>query len=297
MAQINIGTMRAPTDDPIVAEFMDNLDRINARADSAAGFVWRLQTDDGNATAIQIFTNPLQLVNMSVWESIATLKDYVYRTEHVEFFRRRAEWFEADAKRVALWWVAAGSTPELDEAVPRVELLEARGPSAYAFGFAAPPATLVLEPTDIDDADTAQLLSRIDHEVAAGVVDSTPVNGSSARGRIVGGDVHLIRARYEGAVVGCGALLHSAPGIGTIERLFVERSVRGRRIGAALLDQIELRATRLQLDELRIETGALRPEAISLFESAGYVRCEAPGECVERRATSVCYGKALVRTR
>ena len=91
VAQINIGTMVAPTDDPRVAEFMDGLDRINAIADESPGFVWRLQADDGNATSIQIFPDPLTLVNMSVWESVDALKAYVYQSDHVEFFRRRAE--------------------------------------------------------------------------------------------------------------------------------------------------------------------------------------------------------------
>lgn len=135
IAQINIGVMIAPTDDPAVAEFMDNLDQINAQADAAEGFVWRLQSEQGNATDIQIFPNPLQLVNMSVWESVETLKAYVYRTEHVDFFRRRAEWFEAGGKRVALWWIPAGTIPDLDDAVRRVQYLEEHGPTPYAFGF------------------------------------------------------------------------------------------------------------------------------------------------------------------
>ncbi len=130
VAQINIGTMVAATDDPLVAEFMDNLERINAVADAAPGFVWRLQTESGNATEIQIFPDPLTLVNMSVWESVDALKDYVYRSGHVDFFRRRAEWFEPDAKRVALWHVTAGTIPQLDEAVRRVEFLERNGSTA-----------------------------------------------------------------------------------------------------------------------------------------------------------------------
>ena len=105
VAQINVGTMVAATDDPAVAEFMDALEHVNTIADAAPGFVWRLQTDSGNATEIQIFPDPLTLVNMSVWESVDALKAYVYRSEHMEFFRRRAEWFEPDAKRVALWHV------------------------------------------------------------------------------------------------------------------------------------------------------------------------------------------------
>jgi hypothetical protein len=135
IAQINIGVMVAPTDDPAVAEFMDNLDRINAQADAAEGFVWRLQSEQGNATDIQIFPNPLQLVNMSVWESVDALKAYVYRTDHVDFFRRRAEWFESDGRRVALWWIPAGTIPDLADAVRRVEYLEEHGPTPFAFGF------------------------------------------------------------------------------------------------------------------------------------------------------------------
>lgn len=128
VAQINIGTMIAPTDDPAVSEFMNNLERINAQADHASGFVWRLQTADGNATSIQIFANPLQLVNMSVWDSVEALKTYVYRTEHADFFRRRAEWFERDAERVALWTIPAGAIPTLDEAVRRADFLAAKAP-------------------------------------------------------------------------------------------------------------------------------------------------------------------------
>ena len=137
VAQINIGVMIAPTDDPAVAEFMDNLDRINALADEADGFVWRLQSGLGNATDIQVFPDPLQLVNMSVWESVEALKVYVYRSDHVEFFRRRAAWFVPEAAQVALWWVPAGTIPDLDDAVRRVEYLEQHGPTPYAFGFAS----------------------------------------------------------------------------------------------------------------------------------------------------------------
>jgi hypothetical protein len=160
VAQINIGTMVAPTDDPAVAEFMDNLERINAIADEAPGFVWRLQTDSGNATDIQIFPDPLQLVNMSLWESVETLKSYVYRSEHVEFFRRRAEWFVPEAKRVALWHVTPGRFPELDDAVRRVEFQERHGASPYSFGFGRVAWRVVFEHTTRDDPQTAGFVDR-----------------------------------------------------------------------------------------------------------------------------------------
>lgn len=141
LAQINIGTLVAPPGDPAVAEFMLGLDRINAVADAAPGFVWRLQAEDGNATSIAVFDDPRTVVNMSVWTSIDALREYAYRSEHVEFFRRRSEWFERDGKRVALWWIPAGSIPTVAEGVRQVEYLEANGSSARAFDFARPEPT------------------------------------------------------------------------------------------------------------------------------------------------------------
>ena len=101
LAQLNVGRLRAPIDDPIIAEFKDALDRINALADRSPGFVWRLQTEEGNATALHpIDDDELVAINMSVWESIEALADYVYRSDHTAFLRRRREWFERYGKVV-----------------------------------------------------------------------------------------------------------------------------------------------------------------------------------------------------
>jgi hypothetical protein len=136
LAQINVGRLRAPTDDPMIAEFMDALDEINALAEASPGFVWRFQTEDGNATAVRPFDDDLTLVNMSVWESVEALGDYVYRSGHVEYLRRRAEWFHTRVEAsVALWWVPAGTVPSIDEGVGRVEHLRLHGPTATAFTF------------------------------------------------------------------------------------------------------------------------------------------------------------------
>lgn len=140
LAQLNIGRLRAETDDPSVAEFMDNLDRINALAEATPGFVWRLQTDDGNATAIRAFPgDDLMVLNMSVWESMEPLADYVYRSAHTPFLRRRAEWFERLRDTyLVLWWVPAGSVPTVDEALARLDHLRAFGPTVDAFTFREP---------------------------------------------------------------------------------------------------------------------------------------------------------------
>ena len=138
IAQLNIATLLAPIDDPATADFTDNLDRINALGESSPGFVWRLQTDDGNATALRPYPDPMVIVNMTVWTSVAALKDFAYRTEHAEFVARRREWFVAGEHGVVLWWIRAGDLPTVDEAKRRLEFLQRHGPSPYAFRFARP---------------------------------------------------------------------------------------------------------------------------------------------------------------
>jgi heme-degrading monooxygenase HmoA len=139
LAQLNIGIIRGPMDSPVMAEFVANLARINALADAAPGFVWRLQTDAGDATAIRPFEDENTLVNMSVWRDLESLQQFVYHSAHVEIMRRRREWFErmSDAYMV-LWWVPRGHRPGLPEAVARLETLRRQGACAEAFTFRQP---------------------------------------------------------------------------------------------------------------------------------------------------------------
>ncbi|MET0909801.1 MAG: DUF3291 domain-containing protein [Ilumatobacteraceae bacterium] len=155
LAQLNIGRLRAPTDSPIVAEFMNALDPINALADASDGFVWRFQTDDGNATAERPFDDETILVNFSTWESVDSLADYVYRTAHTEFLRRRREWFERfDGVVVVLWWVPSGHRPSVAEAIERLAHLEANGPTPYAFTFSHRFDPGSAEPAAANELDT-----------------------------------------------------------------------------------------------------------------------------------------------
>ncbi|MGH2895530.1 MAG: DUF3291 domain-containing protein [Solirubrobacteraceae bacterium] len=135
LAQVNIGLPVAPVDTPALAEFMTLLDPVNAIADGAPGFVWRLQTEEGNATSIPVLGDDRLIVNMSVWESIDQLAEFVYRSGHVAVMRRRREWFERIKVFVALWWVPAGHRPAVTEAEERLEHLRAHGPTADAFTF------------------------------------------------------------------------------------------------------------------------------------------------------------------
>ena len=139
LAQINIARFRAPIDSPMIAGFVEMLDPINAIADAAPGFVWRLQTEEGNATSIHAFDDDLILVNMSVWASVEDLDAFVYRSRHFEVFRRRREWTEhMERAYVALWWVPAGTIPTVEEGKRRLDLLVARGPTPEAFTFKRP---------------------------------------------------------------------------------------------------------------------------------------------------------------
>jgi hypothetical protein len=139
LAQINIGKLRAPVEDPMIAEFVANLDRINALADASPGFVWRLTGDGNNATDIRPDAgDSLMAMNMSVWESVAALGAFVYRSDHLPVMRRRAEWFEKLELYMALWWVPAGHIPTIAEGWGKVETLRRLGPSPEAFTFKTP---------------------------------------------------------------------------------------------------------------------------------------------------------------
>lgn len=136
LAQVNIARMRGAIDSPIMADFVAQLDAINAVADTTPGFVWRLQGADGNATALRVFDDPMLIINMSVWESIEALFEYTYRSDHIDVYRRRGEWFERmDTPHMALWWLPAGHIPTPQEAKDRLALLERDGATPLAFTF------------------------------------------------------------------------------------------------------------------------------------------------------------------
>lgn len=136
LAQVNVGRIRAPMSDPIMAEFAGSLAEINALAEASPGFVWRLKEDSGNATAIQAFPDPRTLVNLSVWTDVAPLRDYAYRSAHGKFFARREAWFEKPTSvHLALWWIPAGHVPTVEEAKDRLATIDRLGPTGEAFTF------------------------------------------------------------------------------------------------------------------------------------------------------------------
>jgi heme-degrading monooxygenase HmoA len=137
LAQTNIGRLVAPIDDPRIRGFVEQLDSINKLADESPGFVWRLQSQSGNATDILYSdADPSIMLNMSVWESLEALKAYVYRSRHVHVLKDRPQWFEKmDLPHYCLWWVPVGDIPTVAEGRERLEHFQAHGESPYAFWF------------------------------------------------------------------------------------------------------------------------------------------------------------------
>jgi hypothetical protein len=134
LAQVNIARLKAPLDSPRLKDFVDALDPVNADADAADGFVWRLQSDSGNATDVPVFGDEWLIVNMSVWRDTDALTAFMYRGRHREMLARRREWFERLAEAVtALWWVPVGHRPAVAEAEARLLRLRTHGPTPYAF--------------------------------------------------------------------------------------------------------------------------------------------------------------------
>lgn len=139
IAELNIGRIRWPIDDPRMAGFADNLDRVNAIAERSPGFVWRLKDDaSGNATGFAVTDDPLLIPNLSVWDSVAALEKFVFRTVHSRFYARRAAWFEKpDQAYFVMWPVAEGDRPTMQDALERLEMLRRDGDGPDAFGWAA----------------------------------------------------------------------------------------------------------------------------------------------------------------
>ena len=313
VAQLNIATLLAPIDDPSIADFAGNLERINALGDASPGFVWRLQTDDGNATALRPYPDPMVIVNMTVWTSIAALKEYAYRTEHADFLARRREWFVPGSSGVALWWTRAGDLPTLVGAKRRLEFLERHGPSPYAFRFARPPAPFVVEQTSLEDPDTLGLIAHLNNELTVQYDDPSANFFRLDPDEVAPGVGVVVVGRLDDRAVACGALRPvydvdddgdgggdvrgDGDGAGSrtaeVKRMYVAPEARGRKLGAAVLDRLELEAAALRIDRLVLQTGSRQPEAIRLYERAGFTERD-PWGAYAHSPHSRCFEKRLV---
>ena len=139
LAQLNVARMLAPLTDPLMAGFVARLDEINALADGRPGFVWRLQTEEGDATSLRPFEDDLILVNLSLWASLQDLSSFVYASDHRQVMKQRRQWFSRfDGSYMALWWVPQGHIPTVEEARERLEHLRTHGETSHVFTFKKP---------------------------------------------------------------------------------------------------------------------------------------------------------------
>ena len=136
LAQINVARLIAPIDDPRIADFVAQLDGINAIAEASPGFIWRLKSESGNSTDIAYNDDPFVIPNMSVWDSVEALRDYVYRSQHTHALKDRAKWFEKmDKPHYCLWWIPARHIPTVAEGRARLEHYQLHGPTQHSFWF------------------------------------------------------------------------------------------------------------------------------------------------------------------
>ena len=137
IAQINVARMvGANIEDPIMQEFVDNLDRVNALAEGSSGFIWRLKDESNNAASFNPFNDVQVIINISVWADVESLEHFTYKTFHTDFLKRRKEWFKRYGEaHFALWWIEEGKFPTIEEAIKRLGFLQQEGATAYAFTF------------------------------------------------------------------------------------------------------------------------------------------------------------------
>ncbi len=275
LVQLNVATLRHPLDDPRTADFVEALPSVNGAGEQSPGFVWRLQSDGGDATDIKVFDDPLMIVNLTVWESVDALKAFAFRGLHRDYLRRRTEWFVEGSTRTALWWLHAGQLPTTDDAKRRLEFIEAFGASPYAFRMGQNHPTLITDRVGPDDPRVRRMTLQVDNE-----------------GEHIGGDI-------EAAVV--GELDDVAEAFGTyrrvdeetahIDRIHVSRSARGVRLGAAIVAELEAAAATAGAQRLCLHTGATQLVAYEKF--GFFVRpCKHDNA---GSARSLCLEKTLTR--
>jgi GNAT superfamily N-acetyltransferase len=275
LAQLNIATLRHPIDDPRIADFVDALPLVNGAGEKTPGYVWRLQSDSGDATDIQVFDDPLVIVNLTVWESLEALKRFAYRGVHRDFFRRRAEWFVDGASRTALWWLPASVLPNTDDAKRRLDFIDAFGTSPYAFEMGQNHQALVIEQVTADDDRAQRMIGQL---------------GDS--GDLSDDDGGFAVAMLDDVAVACGGYRTLDDGTAEIKRMYVAQHARGLRIGAAIVAELEAAARRNGMQRLVLESGRRQAPALELYEKFGFRRCPCWGDYAGSTGT-ICVEKSL----
>jgi GNAT superfamily N-acetyltransferase len=292
LAQLNVAHLAAPLDSPQLADFVNALDEINALGESSPGFVWRLVGDGNDATGLRPFPDPEMIVNLTVWADKAALEAFAYRTGHAAFLRRRREWFTPmDSPAVVLWHVPKGHVPTLGEARARLEHLTARGPSPYAFGFRGTQPVLTIERTPLGAPVAGELIGELNAELAGRY--ETGNHFRLDADEVAEGTGAYVVASLDGEPAACGAIRRLGDDRAEIKRMYTRPGFQGRGLGGAVLSHLEGIARDLAVSELVLETGPLQPEALRVYERAGFTRCDCWGEYLDTPDTSLCMAKSL----
>ena len=229
LAQLNIARLLAPLDDPRLEGFVNNLDRVNGLGDASPGFVWRLQTDDGDATALRPFPDPDIIVNLTLWESVESLRAFAYKGEHLEVFKQRRQWFEERVEpMVVLWWVADGHIPSVEEARERLEFLRRHGPSPWAFPFSALQPPLLIDRATVSDATAAQLIEELNADIMATHAEGNHFWTLTADDVAPGSGAFLV-VRLDGEPIGCGAVRKLNEDEAELKRMYVRPAARNQQ--------------------------------------------------------------------
>ena len=262
--------------------FRSQLDAINALADRTPGFVWRLQTDEGNATSIRPYADDRMAINMSVWEAMDALQGYVYQSAHVGPLRDRKKWFEPiEGPILALWWIPAGTIPTIADAVERLQVLKERGPSRDAFTFKAPfPApeeNIRIVPTDERFVEGfAAVLDFVAREHRyIGFVEGPPVEGTRqfVKSIIAGAGVQMMVVDGDTVVGWCDIMRNPIEGFRHVGRLGMGLmpGYRGRGLGRRLAVETIRAARAAGMERVELEVFATNERAIALYKSIGFV--------------------------
>lgn len=260
LAQVNIACMRAPLDDPLMRGFTSRIDEIHALAEGDPGFVWRWTGSDATP-----FDDARLLFNLSVWTSVEALREYVYRSGHVELFRDRGEWFaESPGPSLALWWIPAGGRPDPAESRLRLDLLAQVGPSPFSFTFKQPfpeppaPST-VPDPTLSSVLYDGRRFCVVENSAGGEVGDGTRFDYHQEGARVW--------ATYSGGGVRFGSLVGTADEDGRLEIRYQHLSSDGEvREGEARSEPERLADGRLRLTEHWRWTRGATGSGVSMVE-------------------------------
>lgn len=268
LAQVNISRMRARLDSPVMAGFVGRLDEINAVADASHGFVWRLKAESGNATYLQPYDDPRIIMNLSVWDSIESLRQYAYRSSHVQLIRDRENWFERiELAYLALWWIPVGHIPTIEEAKERLQHLRVHGESPAAFSFKRPfpPAAVSIgaaEPPEIPPGAISydKRVFRLKSNASEGDCDPDTVFHYHQRGQ-------RVWATYDGRGSRMGALLATADEAGCLDSIYQHLNSKGEfRVGQCRTVPELISDGRLLLHESWKWVGSTQPELHTVLE-------------------------------